>query len=142
MAQQVDQYTKQYGEKMKISNYKLLLHFLDILRAFTAAIHKMKEVSKSKDQDKKYMQMKYLDFVIELGVKEMKIFKIVKYIQLNNLDQKLAYFNTKEVKLKDRKEESKISVSNINGILTFLVEFNRFNEENQILLLKWEDLKQ
>lgn len=28
-----------------------------------------------------------------MSIKEMKIFKIVKYVQLNNIDQKLAYFN-------------------------------------------------
>ena len=57
----------------------------------------------------------------------MKIFKIVKYIQLNNLDQKLAYFNSKETtadKSKpkaNREQEKKISVAKINNILQFLV---------------------
>lgn len=63
----------------------------------------------------------------------MKIFKIVKYIQLNNIDQKLAYFNSKETvvdkgKPKTNKEqEKKISVAKINNILQFLIEFARFD---------------
>jgi hypothetical protein len=31
-----------------------------------------------------------------MAIKELKIFKIVRYVQLNNLDQKLAYFNSNE----------------------------------------------
>ena len=57
----------------------------------------------------------------------MKIFKIVKYIQLNNLDQKLAYFNSKDAVIDkskpkaNREQEKKISVAKINNILQFLI---------------------
>jgi hypothetical protein len=37
-----------------------------------------------------------------MALKEMKIFKIVKYIQLNNIDQKLAYFNTNNTSAIDK----------------------------------------
>lgn len=60
-------------------------------------------------------------------MKELKIYKIMKYIQLNNIDQKLAFFNSNPSSLnKKGKNEpnSKISVGKINNILNFINEFN------------------
>lgn len=63
-----------------------------------------------------------------MSIKEFKILKIIKYIQLNNLDQKLSYFNCKQansnVKFKSKINlinENKISVTKINNILQFLL---------------------
>lgn len=94
------------------------------------------------------MNVNYLEFISEMSLKEMKIFKIVKYVQLNNIDQKLAYFNLTPSVNTDRTkgkvkntEESRISVGKINNIIQFLLEFGRFDEKRQVLLLKWNEDK-
>lgn len=83
-----------------------------------------------------------------MTIKEMKILKIIKYIQLNNLDQKLSYFNCNQVSINNKAksklnkmEEKNISVTKINNILHFLLEFASFDEKRQVLLVKWIDSK-
>ncbi len=64
-----------------------------------------------------------------MSIKELKILKIIKYIQLNNLDQKLSYFNSNQPVMIDKNkpqakavlENKKISVAKINSILQFLL---------------------
>jgi hypothetical protein len=40
LAQQIDEYSKKFQERLKISNYKLLIHFLEILRALITAMER------------------------------------------------------------------------------------------------------
>jgi len=53
----------------------------------------------------------------------MKIHAIMKYFQLNNVDKKLAYFNSADNGLNKGKEhfaKNIISVASVNQIMSFL----------------------
>lgn len=41
LAQQIDEYLKKYQEKLKIKNYRLMTHLLEIMRGFVGAISEM-----------------------------------------------------------------------------------------------------
>lgn len=50
----------------------------------------------------------------------MKMHAIIKYFQLNNIDKKIAYFNSVETtphKDKDKFHKNKISVATVNQIM-------------------------
>lgn len=39
-SQQIDEFAKTYENRLKISNYKLLIHLLEILRALVSTVQK------------------------------------------------------------------------------------------------------
>lgn len=70
-----------------------------------------------------------------MGLKDIRIQKIIKYIELNNIDKKLAYFNSSNQPAK--RISPIISPSAVNSILSFILSFVNFKQDNQVLLLKW-----
>lgn len=79
--------------------------------------------------------MKYIDFLLKMGLKDIRIQKITKYIELNNIDKKLAYFNSNS--LPSKPPQPTITPAAINSILSFILSFVGFKQHCQVLLLKW-----
>jgi Rad3-related DNA helicase len=129
---------KKYGERLKIKNQKLLVHLLDILRAFATICA---QLSQAVNKDQSYVRLSYIDFFLKLALKEISIHKIRRYFELNSLDKKLAYFNAKDQLPKKGSPYTpgKISTGVINRVLNFISEFTNFDEKAQLLILKWND---
>lgn len=68
LCQQIDEYLKKYSEKMKISNYKILVHFLEIIRSMIVVMENY-QAKCSKSTEKSYVKIKFLEFIGEMNVK-------------------------------------------------------------------------
>lgn len=119
-----------------------MINLLEIIRALIAVIERYSIEKRTKNDQKQYLKVNYLNFLLDLAIKEFNIQKIIKYVSLNSFDKKLSYFNSDD-KNKNKKYDpkshtnAKISVSQINLILGFLLELAIFNINKQILIIKW-----
>ena len=49
LTQQIDEYLKKYGERLKIANTKLLIHLLEILRAVIVTSERLRKENPSSE---------------------------------------------------------------------------------------------
>ena len=49
LTQQIDEYLKKYGERLKIANTKLLIHLLEILRAVIVTSERLRKDNPSSE---------------------------------------------------------------------------------------------